>query len=103
MWWRVSRKLSVDLVCIRHPLAEVAVHDCGYDGLDCLACLLDDGSCGCCEGVEVGADVLHFVSVARVVWDVPCDPPGDSGGGQWAKLRTAVCIAIVPLMSRRCR
>ena len=65
MWWRVGKELIVDLVCVRHPLAEVAVHDCWYDGLDCLACLLHVGSCGCCEGVEIGADVLHFVSVAR--------------------------------------
>ena len=64
MWWRVSRKLSVDLVCIRHPLAEVAVHDCWYDSFDGLACLLDDDGRGCCKGVEVGADVLHFVHVA---------------------------------------
>ena len=59
----MGRELSVDLVCVRHPLAEMAAHDCWYDGLDCLACLLDDGSCGCCECVEIGADV--FVSIAR--------------------------------------
>ena len=57
--------MSVAVVCVGHPLAEVTVHDCWYGGLDCLACLLDDGSCGCCECVEIGADVLHFVSVAR--------------------------------------
>ena len=65
MWWRMGRELSVDLVCVRHPLVEMAVHDRWYGGLDCLACLLDDGSCGCCEGVEIRADVLHFVCVTR--------------------------------------
>ena len=65
MWWRVGRELSVDVVCVRHPLVEMAVNDCWYGGLNCLAFLLDDGSFGCCEGVEVGADVLHFVGVTR--------------------------------------
>ena len=65
MWWRVGRELSVDVVCVRHPLAEMAVHNCWYGDLDCLACLLDDGSCSCCEGVEIRADVLYFVGVTR--------------------------------------
>ena len=60
----MGRELSVDLVCVRHPLAEMVVHDRWYGGLDCLACLLDDDSCGCCKCVEIEADVLHFVSVA---------------------------------------
>ena len=66
MGWRVGREVGVDVMCVSHPLAEVAVHDCWYDGFDCLACLLDDDGCGCCKGVEVGADVLHFVRVAWV-------------------------------------
>ena len=57
--------MSVDVVCVGHPLAEMAVHECWYGGLDRLTCLLDDGGCGGCEGVEVGADVLHFVRVTR--------------------------------------
>ena len=60
----VGREVGVDVMSISHPLAEMAVDDCRYDGFDGLACLLDDDGCGCCKSVEAGADVLHFVRVA---------------------------------------
>jgi hypothetical protein len=63
-WGVVGRELRMDGVNISHPSTEVAVHNGRYTGPDGLACLLDDDGCDCFQGVEIGADVLHCISVA---------------------------------------